>query len=337
MTRNLQRMLFTHVLAALGCLTIGGCIGKELPVAPYDRGAVERGRVALGSDYRNQIYFDLETGTSVRQNPITAWDLGFECAPGGYHLILNGGKAMAAFDAGAVEFSAVTSVAGAQWRYDVSSGDLDSTAIGTWWEARGDSVISLGHVYIIDCGYDAAGKQVGYRKIRIESLDRDTLRIRIAALDGSGEQVAAVGKDPGGNFVALSLIDAAAADAEPRRDRWDLLFTRYTYLFYVPTLTPYLVTGVLLNSYETSVAVDTSKAFADITTADIGRYTFAPTRDGIGYAWKTYDLTKGLYTVDPKIIYIVKSSSGFYFKLHFVDFYNATGEKGYPAFEFQKL
>ena len=43
------------------------------------------------------------------------------------------------------------------------------------------------------------------------------------------------------------------------------------------------------------------------------------------------------YSVNPKMNYILKVADGFYYKLHFLDFYNDQGIKGYPKFEFQKL
>lgn len=319
------------------CLIAGGCIGEEVPVAPYDRGGVERATVGMESDYRYQIYFDLESGMVVGQNRFTDWDLGFESASDGRHLVLNTSKAMAISDAGPVEFASVTSRADAIWRYDTPDGNLDSTAIGEWGDPQGDSIISRHHVYIINRGYDEKGKQQGYRKMMIESSSDSIFRVRTAMLNGSDDRVIEVPKDPQRNFVALSLSDGTVVGIEPPRTTWDLVFTRYTHIFYEPLLTPYSVTGTLLNMYETTVAVDTTKSFADITSADISGYTFSTGRDGIGYAWKIYDLNKGTYTVDPGINYIIKTASGFVYKLHFTDFYNAVGEKGFPTMEYQKL
>jgi hypothetical protein len=336
-TATLRTAVMAAAIAAGLSAGLSGCIGEEAPIAPYDRGSVERASVTMGSDYRYQIYYDLETGAVVRQNLVTDWDLALVCAPGDHHLILNSGKVMAAFDAGAVDFSSVTSVAGAAWRYDAPDGNLDSTAIGEWWEQRGDTIVSLGHVYVIDRGYDAAGKRVGYRKITITPAGPDAVRVRIASLDGSDEQVAEIAPDATRNLAAFSLTDGAVVDLEPPKEKWDLLFTRYTYLFYEPTFTPYSVTGVLVNDGATSVALDTVTPFAEITTADIDRFTFTSARDGIGYAWKSYDLNAGTYTVNPGMVFLVKTSDGFYYKLHFVDFYNDKGEKGAPLFEYQKL
>lgn len=316
---------------------IAGCISEESPVAPFDRGGVERSTVAMEQDYRYQLYFDLESGRVVAQNRIADWDLGFESSSDGHHLLLNSSKAMAASDAGAVAFASVTSKDSLVWRYDTSDGNLDSTAIGKWWQEQGDSVVSLHHLYIIDRGYDELGKKQGYRKIMIESLYNGIFTIRIAMLNGSDERIVEIAKDPQRNFTALSLLDGKVTSIEPPHDTWDIVFTRYTHLFYEPLLTPYSVTGVLLNTYQTSVAMDTTTAFAAITPADIERYTFTEARDRIGYGWKSYDLNKGIYMVNPGINYIIRTSAGFVYKLHFTDFYNEAGQKGFPTMEYQKL
>jgi hypothetical protein len=39
----------------------------------------------------------------------------------------------------------------------------------------------------------------------------------------------------------------------------------------------------------------------------------------------------------PEMIYLLKSKEGYYWKLHFVDFYDSNGDKGSPAFEYQEL
>jgi hypothetical protein len=59
--------------------------------------------------------------------------------------------------------------------------------------------------------------------------------------------------------------------------------------------------------------------------------------DFIGYDWKYYDFETGSYTVDFSRSYIIRTRAGFYFKLRFAGFYNASGEKGYPVIEFQRL
>ena len=69
----------------------------------------------------------------------------------------------------------------------------------------------------------------------------------------------------------------------------------------------------------------------------IGDYYFNNNNDMVGYIWKEYDLNAGEYTVFSNINYIIQDKNDKYYKLHFIDFYNNLGEKGYPKFEIQEL
>jgi hypothetical protein len=37
------------------------------------------------------------------------------------------------------------------------------------------------------------------------------------------------------------------------------------------------------------------------------------------------------------MVYVVRTSEGLFYKIHFIDFYNETGLKGYPKFEIAAL
>ena len=126
---------------------------------------------------------------------------------------------------------------------------------------------------------------------------------------------------------------------EPAKNSWDLVFTQYTHLFTNNTETPaYLVTGILTNYLNNvMVAIDSTTLFDEINLDLISSYNFSNDQDGIGYNWKRYDLENQVYTVNSEITYIIKDLSNRYFKMHFIDFYNDLGEKGYPKFEIQEL
>ncbi|HTF82223.1 MAG TPA: HmuY family protein, partial [Cytophagales bacterium] len=79
------------------------------------------------------------------------------------------------------------------------------------------------------------------------------------------------------------------------------------------------------------------KNYKEVTLADTASAKFSNKANSIGYDWKTFDLNTGLYTIHDEMTYIIHDAKGFYYKLHFVDFYNGNGEKGYPTFEYQKL
>ena len=309
-------------------LIFASCEKEELPIPAHDPGDVITVQLEMMPDYRYQLFYDLETNTIVSQNLKTDWDLGFEASESGWHVVLNTSRGGAAAKTGTTDFSAVTSSAGAIWQWDVHSGNLDSTAIG---DHRGTE-----EVYIIDRGYDHLGNHTGYRKIIIQEVTNTSYIIRFAQLDGTGDATISIAKDTTLNFIAFSFNTNSTAPIEPPKTDWDLLFTQYVHIFDDPP-TPYLVTGVLINRHNVQVAVDNQKDFAEITYDNIQNYTFTTAINAIGYDWKTYDYTSGTFTVSPEKNYIIKTTEGIYYKLHFIDFYNETGDKGAPKFEMQKM
>ena len=115
-----------------------------------------------------------------------------------------------------------------------------------------------------------------------------------------------------------------------------MLFTQYTFTFFAesPPL-PYLVTGCLLNRYNTFAAKDSLAVFSKLTFTDINQFTLANDISTIGYNWKVFKNSS--YTIVSKYNFIIRDAVGYFYKLHFTDFYNNIGEKGNPKWEYQQL
>jgi len=222
--------------------------------------------------------------------------------------------------------------------FDPSHGNLDSTAIGNWYVLSEGKPASLENVYVVDRGTDENGNLVGEKKVTFSFQDENTYLVRFANLNGNGEQTIVIPKDTAVNFVCFSF-EKGITDIEPNKNGWDLQFGKYSTLLFtdVGDPYPYLVTGVLLNPYKTAAGMDTIHTFDEVNFEIAEEQEFANQRDIIGYEWKEYDFDNGMYQVIPEKIYILKNNVGFYYKLRFVDFYNSTGEKGFPAFEFLRL
>jgi hypothetical protein len=125
----------------------------------------------------------------------------------------------------------------------------------------------------------------------------------------------------------------------PDPDSWSLLFSRYTTMLQTNDGEdyPYLVTGVLLNPSGVAAALDTIHEFSSIVLDDTADLELTTRADIIGYDWKYYNFNAGIYTIVPEFNYVIRDRDGFYYKLRFIDFYNTTGEKGYPSFEYIRL
>ena len=304
------------------------CLKEEIAIPPHVQGDVTTNQVEMGTDYGQQIYFDLESNSVVKTNLKTDWDISFECSEDGWHILLNTSLGGAAANMNTTDFASVISENNANWNWDHQKGYLDSTAIGDY---RGSN-----NVYIIDRGYDLSGNQIGYKKAVFNQINNQSYEIRVANLDGSDENTVIINKDINVNFIAFSFDSNSIVDIEPNKEDWDLLFTQYIHVFSNPTL-PYLVTGVLLNRYNTSSVMDTVSTFEQITIDNIPNYTFSSNLNTIGYDWKTYSFSNSNFTVLPEKNYIIKTQIEAYYKLHFIDYYNSLGEKGAPMFELQDL
>jgi hypothetical protein len=327
-------------------LFLTSCFKEDEKVLPHDPGDVKTVAIELTRDYRYQVYYDLGSGEVVSTNLKNQWDLGFECGVEGWHVILNTSNFMVAAETGLTDFSLPIDTAGYQWKFDVSSGNPDSTAIGNWVEfSSPDSVKAYSNeVYVIDRGYDELGNLRGLRKIVFEEVDDSTYRFRYANLDGTAENTFIIKKDPSVNYTFFSFEDGGKQlSLEPPKYDWDLIFTQYTTLLITDAGDPYpyLVTGVLSNPSAITIAQDTLYDFSLISLDMVDKLIYSGDQDEIGYDWKDIvgDVNTGnvSYVVIPGINYVIKDWQGFYYKLRFISFYNNNGDKGYPTFEYQRL
>ena len=314
------------------------CFEEDEMVTPHETGDLTVGEVELTENYKYQVFYDLGTNTSVKQNLISEWDLGFETSDSGWHVILNTSKMMLAGNSGQTDFEAVTSKNGVKLNFDVSSGSTDSLAIGNWYSIVDENPVSDKYIYIVDRGTGEDGKAAGVKKVAFDLLDANTYQLRFANLDGTDEQTVSIQKDTTVTHVCFSF-DNGILDIQPPKEDWDLLFTKYSTMLTTDDGEPYpyLVTGVLLNRYLCSAVLDTLHNFEEITFEIAEQQQFSARQDIIGYHWKDYDFDNGMYTVLPEKIFVLKDTKGFFYKLRFIDFYNSTGEQGYPTFEFLRL
>jgi len=307
------------------------CSKEELPVPKHERGDTITNSVTMGSDYRYQLFFDLETNKTVSKNKKSIWDLGFETSSTGFHVILNTAKAMFVANTQQVDFFAITDTIGLNFTWDETSGNIDSTGIGDWKNTQ--------NVYVLDRGYSSDGTHLGFKKIVFISVNATEYSVKFANLDGTNEITKQIIKDANYNFTFLSLDNGGKIKTiEPPKEDWDFVFTQFTNIFYDqnPPL-PYIVTGVIINRNKVEVAKDFTKEYKDVSSSDIPGYTFSTSINTIGYDWKYYAFSESKYITHPYQNYIIKTTEGKYYKLHFIDFYDNLGEKGTPTFEFQEL
>lgn len=327
-------------------LLLSSCFKEDEKITPHNPGEAETATVELMNDYRYQVYFDLGSGEAVSTNLKKAWDLAFDCSPDGWLILLNTSSFMLAAGTGDTEFGDPVDTTGLDFRFDASSGNLDTLAIGKWVDFNGADSLKVysNEVYAIDRGYDEAGNLRGMRKVVFQEVTDSSYTFRYADLDGNNEGTFTVIKDPSVNYIHFSFDNGGQQLAlEPPKHEWDLLFTQYTTLLYTDEGDPYpyLLTGVLSNPSFVQVAQDTLYDFSGIDRDIAETMLFSDVYDEIGYDWKDVvgDVSSGnvTYVIIPGLNYIVRDTDGFLFKLRFVGFYNNSGSKGYPTFEYQQL
>lgn len=327
------------ILLAASAL-LASCMQKDQPVPLPEKGSAEHAKVQMGPEYLTQVFYSFENGV-VKTSEYKMWDLAFEASPRGYHIYMNGGNGLFIHNTGQTDIRSVTKAPNMpdhEWGSDHQSGDPQKTAIGEWRTGG----ISKNEVYIVRSG---VYPDYIYKKLTIQLADDEKYIISYADLESTTQiKNATIPKNDAYSFVYFSLEDEEVVSPDPPKHTWDIVFTRYRYLF--PkygdiTDYPYGVTGVLLNAYSTQAAEDSLKGYSSIDINSILNMKFVPDRDVIGYDWKDFNFstpTTSRFIVFPNKTYVVKTQTNQFWKLHFLDFYDSqTGEKGTPSFEFERL
>lgn len=301
-------------------------------------GDLELGIAEMTSSYTNQIYYNLAENTTVKTNIFANWDIGFACSDTSWNIVLNNAKNMLGGNSFLKEFSEVTDESNYELRFDRSDGNPDSLAFTGWYSTDGDSAVSNGYVFLVDRGWDENFNSLELKKIQIELPTQDSYLVRYADLNGDNEETVTIQKDSTLNYICFSF-DTGIVDAEPPKEDWTLRFTFYRtwYQDNEGIFQPYTVTGALLNPHKVKAMKDTTMNFTDIDLAFAQNLPLSKNLDIIGFDWKLYDFEGNFYTVQDQWNYVIEDEEGYFYRLHFVDFYNDNGEKGYPTFQFSRL
>lgn len=311
----------------LAALIFSGCMKEEIPVPRQPRGDAVECVVHVGVDYANQLWFDLGTQSVVSQNSKMDWDLAFECAPDGWQVRLNHSRLMRAHRTGQAEITQATDTTGYgnTWKIDLPNGRPDSMALGDW---------RSGHpIFVLDMGFNVIGLPMGLRKVQVMSASASQFEFRSAAMNGTDVQTFTVQKDPARAYVHFSFTTGGTITIAPPLGMYDMVFTQYTEQFYAPDpYLSYIVTGTV-NGYSGARVAQVNGNFNSVTLDDTLTNPFSRDEDIIGYDWKDYSFDTGTYEVYSNQIYIVQDREGYFFKLHFIDYYNEQGQRGSPKFE----
>jgi hypothetical protein len=304
-----------------------GCFKEEAPIKPFPRGEVEMNVIEMTKSYGDFHYFDFEKKEVIKVVKKTAWDLGYSCNPDNKTVVLNTGKNMRAGLTQSSKLEEVTDTFGVDFRWDWSSGREDSTALHNWWEGE--------KVYILNLGTDEDNNELGLIKIKLIE-DGEDIKIQYANLTDNNIKEVTLSKDLDYNYVYISFDRDGQVWPEPKKTEYDIVFRQYVYYF-APEDLDYLVVGAVINPYKVSVAKINDKDFTDIELADTNNYELTNDFDGIGFDWKEFILSDGIYKVYADKNFLIKTTEGFFYKMHFTNYYSNSGETGFPTMEFKLL
>lgn len=323
---------FTQTLSVLiFALFLAACEPKEHAIVLPAAGPATRGSVTMGELYEQQVFFDFEQNTIVATSITNSWDLAFEATKDGSHIFMNGGKGLFLYNTHQQNFSGIRDVPPAMTPAtclaDDASGNPDSTAMNNWQAPTGESKQEV----II-----AKMPDKSYFKFVVRSVNNNSYNISYARLEDSVATNLTLVKEDAYNFCYFSFAKGVVMP-EPPKASWDVVFTRYRFIYRPLGNLPYEVNGVLLNPYKVTAAVDSLSTFEAIDNTKAAGMSFTAARDVIGFDWKTYDFNSQKYTVNRNKCYVLRSRNERLYKLHFLDFYSPSGVKGSPSFEFQQI
>lgn len=315
-------------------LVFGAC---EKPEKLWDlppAGSETIASVNMGPNYDHAVYVNLKTG-ATQSRDIYSWHLGFATGATENHIVINGGNEVQIHQTGDTSFTHTIDVKEiSDWLWDNPNGKIDSTAFAGWYDSTTTETNNF--VYVIDLGSKAT---VRYKKLKILSVTAASFLIKYTDMDGSHEQTVEIVKNASVNYTYFNLTTNQTVAFEPEGFAWDLLFTRYRYIYYdMEPITPYYVNGALINTKFVEVKETKDMAFETIDLAKANQILLTKNADEIGHDWKRFDLNgTGKYVVDSKKVFIIKDKDGYLYKLKFIDFYDETGAKGVPKFAYQRL
>jgi hypothetical protein len=336
-SRTLNPLRFNAPFFLLIFLLLQGCIREEQPVAAHQAGDVLSRSITMSSDYRAQIFYNLEKDSVIGHNTKTDWDIAFDVPEvltsqngqntEGSKIYLNQAKYMFAWQTNKTELEALTDTLGffKNRRWDASN-NTDTMAIG--------SVKAQGNAIWIDRGLNEFGDPLDFIRFKFISTTKEKYVFKILRQGATVSEQFEIQRDTNYNRVYFSFNNNKAVKIEPKKTEWDLQFTQYMFTFKNP-YTPYLVVGVLLNPLNTQAVADSSYTFSKIDKIVAQNLKLSNRIDVIGYDWKAF--SGNIYKVQQAYNYIISDQKNYLWKLHFIDFYDSKGTKGSPKFEFQRL
>lgn len=320
-----------------------------------------------GPNEPNQAFVDLGTGETVAVER-TAWDLGFYSGSD-FRVVLNGSLKMAAKQLETTNIDEVlqpdASVSVA-FSTPASLGYVDNpTGQMTGSNGEGTAIAEISandaenKVYLVNMGYGLSTTEPAVGSANVDGPSRGWMKIRIlrsgndykllyAGIDETTHKEAIISKDEAYNFTFFSMVNDKEVMAEPKKDKWDMVFTTFTnYYPYngIEVLYPF-ADYTLLNTRGGTRAYEIvtedinggEAAYTAFKGDEINESLFeASATDHRFVSWRTEAGPSTTMAVKTDRFFVIKDAEGNYYKLLFRALKNEAGERGYPVFEYKAL
>ncbi len=213
------------------------------------------------------------------------------------------------------------------------------------------------NVYIVNLGNDipttnngslnTTGDPRGFMKVRVLT-NGSGYTIQYAELsDTTNFSEITVTKDNSFNLTGISLSTGQIVNMEPMSSAWDIDFGG-VFSYYGTqgplaaglTYSDYTVHNTLggVGLYQITVEDDSTPNYTNFSYSDINESSFVNSdRAVIGSGWRSVDFMTGETSVREDRYYIIKDTSGNYYKLRFTAVESETGERGNPQFQYELL
>jgi hypothetical protein len=317
---------YNRIIAVLATIFLVAC-EKDKNTNPFTEVTV-----AMGANSVSDVYYSLANGT-VNTVTRTDWDIAFSVPTQSATVLINEGAGVELYCVGdtnnwdMIDENTITSL---QPRFN----DITGWTKGAFNQNSNTSNpfnFGWGHYNMSD--HNVYGDSIYVIKLTNGVFKKFFYRERIGAtathylswanLDGSepvNTTVVATSYVGTRNFIHYSIVNQEIVEAEPLKDQWDLLFTRY--IIQIPAgpgvIMNYPVMGVLSNIGVTVAKVSgvppANAIEADTTSG------YSAQADAIGYDWKVSDpITHEISLVD-SVSYFVASVDGKKYQLYFTGY-----------------
>jgi hypothetical protein len=339
---NKQKYYFVKLSFIVLILNLSGCVKTNdnvasLPVIPFPQVQVN-----LGKNYEFKEYYSIKNRQIIKTVTNKDWDIAFSNnLSSKKQVLLNYGvnTFYQGINTFSTNFNNTLSILDYNRflnlnKYSNYYDENDSLFNDNFYYESG-ILKSNKFIYIIQRGENSLN--LNWKKIQILSFDENEVHILISNLDNSSRFDVKVPLNKTSNYTYFSFEKNSAVDIEPKKEDWDIEFTRYVQNVKQFDITQYYaVAGALLNpSKNIEVSRIENKAIENIKLQDVQNLNYSKSLYEIGYDWKNFSSASndGFYSILPRV-YAIKLNNEFY-TLQFIETTKVIGNKrynGYPLF-----